>query len=325
MSRGRPTAKNRKKPKLSKRRTELVKANANRKKHQYKHAEKSKKVNEKVKTQESKKLVGMLTPQHKTLLVGEGNFSFTRALMRLWENEQRARLSTKGQNKVDVEDLVGFNVVATCLDTKEELVEKYPDVKDCVREIKASGGTVLCGIDGTQLIESKRLLRALEELSPETIEEEGSDVEEEIGFDRIVFNFPHLGCGIQDTERNNLEHRKMLERFFISAHSVLNNDGQLHVTVKVGEPYDSWRVPQIAIKTGLYAVHSSIPFDPSRFDGYVHRRTLGAPDKDLQANADIHSEKTKSRTLVFVKADYKSKKKSKAKKKNDDSDSDEEM
>ncbi|GBG25069.1 25S rRNA uridine-N3-methyltransferase [Hondaea fermentalgiana] len=233
-----------------------------------------------------------------------------------------------------------IKVVATCYDSKEDLVRKYPDVKDIVREIKASGVTVHTGIDATKLLQSKRLVRSLADLcesegqtfqdddeqddndddkqddEDDDNEDQDDDDEREggkkgktvtasVGFDRILFNFPHLGCGITDTEKNNQVHREFLAEFFVSAHTVLSAQGQVHVTIKSGEPYDSWRIAQVAVNTGLFKVHSQLAFDPAVYDGYEHRRTLGAnASGDVEANTDIT--KMPARTFVFMKADAES-------------------
>jgi len=320
-------AKHRQRVSLQKRRRDLIKTTQNRKQKQESTSRKRKAEEARKREADSRKAAARLfDPTLRTLLVGEGNFSFTRALVRRWEAERRASAPPGAKNPQSIEDLVGYNVVATCLDTKEELVEKYPDVKDIVREIKAYGVTVLCGIDATCLLDSKRIVKALGELCEGDLAEaeaeaeaaalEGQDEEEDedggaqaklaakFGFDRIIFNFPHLGCGVKDTEENSSMHRDMLEKFFHSAHSVLAKDGQILVTVKCGEPYESWRVPRLATGTGLLGVHSSAPFDPRMFEGYEHRRTVGAPQREgvLEPNVDVFSDKTQSRTLIFVHA-----------------------
>lgn len=64
-------------------------------------------------------------------------------------------------------------------------------------------------------------------------------------FDRIVFQFPHLGTGETDVGKNVAEHRKLLSDFFREAEKCLNmrnTNAQVHVTLKLGEPYASWKV-----------------------------------------------------------------------------------
>ena len=71
-------------------------------------------------------------PRRRTLLVGEGNFSFARALVRLFAAE-------------------GENLVATAFDSEELAVGKYPDAAAAVEEVQECGGRVLFGVDARDL------------------------------------------------------------------------------------------------------------------------------------------------------------------------------
>ncbi|KAJ2779671.1 Meiotic nuclear division protein 1 [Coemansia javaensis] len=115
------------------------------------------------------------------LLVGEGNFSFARSVAE--------QLGAAG------------GVVATAYDARETAGEKYPDLDAHVAAVERLGGTVLFGVDGTQLARHKRL-RARR-------------------FSRIVFNFPHVGLGIKDQDRNVRANQELLLGFFRSARPLL--------------------------------------------------------------------------------------------------------
>lgn len=65
------------------------------------------------------------------LLVGEGDFSFTRSLLRL--------LGT------------GANLVATSYDSREVAHQKYASAADIEKELLASGVVVKYGVDATRL------------------------------------------------------------------------------------------------------------------------------------------------------------------------------
>ena len=52
----------------------------------------------------------------KTLLIGEGNFSFTNALLRLFDGN-------------------GFGLHATAYDTEEIVLQKYPDAAEIIEEV----------------------------------------------------------------------------------------------------------------------------------------------------------------------------------------------
>lgn len=95
------------------------------------------------------------TATDRILLVGEGNFSFARALA-------EHVLGT------------GENLVATCLDSEEVLMLKYEDeARANVEAVVAAGGTVLYEVDATKLNKCAAL--------------KGKR------FEKIVFNFPHAG------------------------------------------------------------------------------------------------------------------------------------
>jgi 25S rRNA (uracil2634-N3)-methyltransferase len=99
-------------------------------------------------------------PTDKILLVGEGDFSFARALV----TNQPPGLN----------DLPPNNVTATAYDTEEECHNKYPDAEGIVKMLGEQGVELLFGVDATKL-----------EKTP--------------GFkgrkwDRIVWNFPHAGA-----------------------------------------------------------------------------------------------------------------------------------
>lgn len=95
----------------------------------------------------------------KILLIGEGNFSYTRALI------------------LDPPPRLGFfppeNITATAYDTEAGCFEKYPEAVEIVTLLRAKGVKVLFGVDGTRL-EKHPALKGKR-------------------WDRIVWNFPHAG------------------------------------------------------------------------------------------------------------------------------------
>ena len=95
----------------------------------------------------------------KILLIGEGNFSFARALV--------------CDPPSALQYLPASNVVATAYDTEAECFEKYPETRAIVEEIRVKGAEVFFGIDATKL-EKISSLRSRK-------------------FDKIMWNFPHAG------------------------------------------------------------------------------------------------------------------------------------
>lgn len=183
------------------------------------------------------------------LLVGEGNFSFARALCR--------HLGS------------GAGVYATCFDAEAALQRKYPDVADVRKEIEGKlEGTCLSGVDAARLHKVKEFREA---------------------FRKIVFNFPHLGSGEKDVEKNVAEHRVFLAAFFMSASKCLDpkHDSAIHVALKSGEPYKSWKVVQTAqAACPELRLSTVVPFMAGAWDGYAHRRTAGFSERFSKADSE---------------------------------------
>jgi len=188
----------------------------------------------------------------KILLVGEGNFSFAKALCEKLGNQP--------------------GVIATTFDSKEVCAKKYEDAKANKLDIRKMNGEILHNVD------ARNLLGTHDGLFKQA-------------FDRIIFNFPHLGHGEKDMEKNIRDHQEFFEHFFRSAVECLKPDSrsEIHVSLKEGEPYKSWKIgpcctrgaPNLEIKT-------AISFQPQQWPGYEHRRTIGfEPLFSTQDNLDI--------------------------------------
>lgn len=98
-------------------------------------------------------------PTDVILLIGEGNFSFARALLH--------------NPPPSLQHLPPSNVIATAYDSEEECYMKYPEAEGIVQELRATGAEVLFNVDATKL----------EKCAPLRNKQ----------FDKIVWNFPHAG------------------------------------------------------------------------------------------------------------------------------------
>ncbi|KAJ7116829.1 hypothetical protein C8R43DRAFT_1091249 [Mycena crocata] len=233
----------------------------------------------------------------KILLIGEGNFSYARALIR--------------DAPAELEHLPHRNVTATAYDTEQECYEKYPEAAEIVSELRATGVEVLFSIDATQLgrvaaFKGRR-------------------------WDKIVWNFPHAGKGITDQDRNILSNQLLILGFLRSAAGLLvagpvpeiftakkrnrpddddgaeadepdqmdNMDledanitqhaacrGAILITLRNVAPYTQWNVPRLAKNpppptTGStpqnppYILLRSFVFSRNTWKGYEHRMTKG--------------------------------------------------
>ncbi|EEF27879.1 nucleic acid binding protein, putative [Ricinus communis] len=91
--------------------------------------------------------------KHKMLLVGDGDFSFSLCLARTFGS--------------------AHNMVATTIDTQENIEKKYSNGVSNVRELEERGCLVLYEVDAKQM--SQHFFLRTQR------------------FDRIVYNFPHVG------------------------------------------------------------------------------------------------------------------------------------
>jgi 25S rRNA (uracil2634-N3)-methyltransferase len=224
-----------------------------------KYQEHRRNIGVKTKSTQKKPHVKLTIPYAKcdsVLLVGEANFSFAAALTRLFSveisEEERAILRGIKEEKEDE-----LNIVATTLDSEAITNEKYPDAVGNVGYLRSRNISVQFDRDAT------RIPRSVSDKAP---------------FDKMVFNFPHVGLGIKDKDRNIVENQKLILGFFKCALSYLKPEtGEIHITLKGGMPYDMWQVKRLARLAGLIC-QTSFAFDPKAYPGYAHRRTLGFQD-----------------------------------------------
>ncbi|KAI8082899.1 uncharacterized protein BX664DRAFT_339370 [Halteromyces radiatus] len=219
----------------------------------------------------------------RVLLIGEGNFSFAASLVNQYYLSGAERLT------------------ATCFDSEQVLYEKYGDeAKENVELARTMGATVLFDVDGTKLDKNKLINKDK--------------------YSKIIFNFPHAGKGIKDEQRNIESNQALLTDFFKAATPLLTHqddkqtdtgydhderddtkvDGEIYVTVKTGKPYDEWKIKFVAKWTGLLALRTSIPFRPSDYPGYCHRRTIGFK-KGISKEDNEEIMKSDPRTFIFVR------------------------
>jgi 25S rRNA (uracil2634-N3)-methyltransferase len=188
------------------------------------------------------------------LLLGEANFSFALSVAKnLFEQ------SLDDPAHFGMDDFK-LNMIATTLDSRDVTFTKYTDAEKNIAELEKLGCRVLFDIDATKLDQPKTV-RALQ---PKVAV---------LTFDKIVFNFPHVGLGIKDQARNIAANQILLSGFLQSAMHWMNNNSEIHVTLKSGPPYENWGLKKLARQ--WYFLKLSTRFVPLLYPGYAHRRTLG--------------------------------------------------
>ncbi|EIW87150.1 hypothetical protein CONPUDRAFT_116262 [Coniophora puteana RWD-64-598 SS2] len=228
-------------------------------------------------------------PTDKILLIGEGNFSFTHALV--------------FHPPPVLADLPPSNVTATAYDSEDECYVKYPDAKTMVEALEHKGVEILFGIDATHL-EKVLALKGKK-------------------WNRIVWNFPHAGKGITNQDRNILSNQVLILDFLRSASKSLvtgsvpvvngprkrkNTEdeesdanmsgdeettqkqvaerGTILITLRNVAPYTGWDVPRLAknppkpkkegaLLNPCFILLRSFVFYRALWKGYEHRMTKG--------------------------------------------------
>ncbi|KAL0569984.1 hypothetical protein V5O48_011977 [Marasmius crinis-equi] len=156
-------------------------------------------------------------PTDTILLVGEGNFSFARALVSC--HARSSEPSSPSSSKAVEEQhpslalLAGLppnNVTATAYDAEEDCYAKYPDAQEIVAELRSKGVEVVFGVDAGKL----------EALAKNKGKGKGKELRK---WDKVVWNFPHAGKGITDQDRNILSNQLLILSFLRSAAKVLKD------------------------------------------------------------------------------------------------------
>lgn len=174
--------------------------------------------------------------KHRILLVGEGDFSFALCLANHFGSAR--------------------NIVATCLDSQDDLERKFSDGIRNVRELEERGCLVFYGID-VRNMSQHFFLRTQR-------------------FDRIVYNFPHVGFLFREDSFCQIQlNKELVEGFLRNARVLLKKgDGEIHVTHKEGEPYNKWELVEEAMKAGLQ-LQETVPFCKNDYPGYQNKRADG--------------------------------------------------
>ncbi|OEL33032.1 Uncharacterized protein BAE44_0005949, partial [Dichanthelium oligosanthes] len=181
---------------------------------------------------DGQKWLGHYSSGQSTLIIGDGDFSFSLALATAFGS--------------------GANLVATSLDTYEALRGMYSKAESNVMELKRLGALVLHGVDAKKM-------RFHIDLKNHR-------------FDRIVFNFPHAGFKGKEDDMHQINlHKDLLWGFFFNARHLVRRYGEIHVTHKTGLPYDRWDLEHLASGSSLAMVEKAA-FRKEDYPGYDQKR-----------------------------------------------------
>jgi len=180
---------------------------------------------------------GLYEASQNILVLGDGNFTFSLALVR-----------QLGGEKVDF--------TCTSIQSENEMAAVYPGIEKTLDALKNIPGVeVMHCVDATNLKAS---------FTP------GSRM-----WDRIIFNFPCVpDLPGKDGQHDQMEeNRKLVQGILGSATPFLApKTGEIHIVHKTKPPFSWWKIPELAADVeGCNYLHSVV-FDSSTFPGYTPRK-----------------------------------------------------
>ncbi|KAK1229790.1 hypothetical protein PQX77_007138 [Marasmius sp. AFHP31] len=168
-------------------------------------------------------------PTDTILLIGEGNFSFARALVSCQATSSTTPSSPSTSKEADehpslavLAQLPPNNITATAYDSEDDCYAKYPDAREIVLELRSKGVEVVFGVDAGKL----------EALAKNKGKGKGKELKK---WDKVVWNFPHAGKGITDQDRNILSNQLLILSFLRSAAKILKDGPVPDVTSSTGK------------------------------------------------------------------------------------------
>jgi uncharacterized C2H2 Zn-finger protein len=196
----------------------------------------------------------------KILLLGEGDFSFTHSLVRSGKHEFLEKVFGSSYSKVSP-----TTVVATSLDTRAEILRKYPAF---VHYEKFENLSIHHGVNALDRVKLKSFID-----TPSI----------------VSWNHPHLGL------ENCESHYQLLVHFFDTMKTVFPT--AVIVLSFLADQISRWQVVKAA---GSYTVTNIFPFHESDFPGYVCRRSLGGDSfKSSRTRANWDSSNLVSHFMIF--------------------------
>jgi hypothetical protein len=195
-------------------------------------------------------------PPLRVLTLGEGNFSFSLALVKLHNPSRRTK---KRQESAHI-NYPRIDLIASSYDSKVELYKKFPESIAIVEQLLEKKVRVLHDVDATNI--EATLSQALRHTHSNSVDQDNSSGS--LSFDWIIFNNPH--CGVEDV---NL-HQSLLIHFFHSVSPLLNKTGKIQLILANDQPA-SWKLFAAAKQLGFLCTEQLL-FNDKMYEGYEAKR-----------------------------------------------------
>ncbi|XP_047320786.1 uncharacterized protein At4g26485-like [Impatiens glandulifera] len=179
-------------------------------------------------------MIGHYNSSQKLLLVGEGDFSFSACLAMAFGS--------------------AVNMVATSLLSRDEVLLRHPDSYYNLKLLRSLGCLILHRVDVCSM-NKHQVLKSL-------------------GFDVIIYNFPHAGHfrGLKETNARMIrKNQQLLKGYFASAKCLVKMGGEVHVTHRDDMPYKNWEVKMLAEKVGFIFIEK-VEFNLKDYPSYQIKR-----------------------------------------------------
>jgi hypothetical protein len=141
----------------------------------------------------------------------------------------------------------------TFYDSRETVLLKYPNAKDNLDFLHNE-----CEIPPRYQVDATKIEKLYNPKS----------------FDLIFFTFPHNGISNNST-MNVSSNQALLQGFLRAASNLVRPEGEIQLTLKNGEHYERWKLPDLLEQEAGLQLSSTHKFDQTMFPGYKHRLTNG--------------------------------------------------
>lgn len=104
----------------------------------------------------------------------------------------------------------GMRMLVTCYDTEDVAIKKYDDLPAILQELHSAGARVVFGVDCRSMHQTLSQAKLIPKAK----------------FDKVIFNFPHVGSGTHDKELSIRENKQLILDFFSNALPLLRHPGK---------------------------------------------------------------------------------------------------